>query len=414
MRILTTVIRLFPAVILTILITQSSGFGQVAGDILPAWQPGYLDIHQISTGQGDAAFAVLPDGTTLLIDAGTLSGTDPRTTKPRPNNSRRTGEWIARYISRMMPPNRESALDYALLTHFHGDHMGNVSDDSPLSSTGAYRLTGITDVGDAVPIRKMLDRAWPEYDEPFSSSKQIDNYQNFLQWQSKNNGLIGERFQPGRSDQIILVHNPKQYPEFEIRNIAANGVVWTGRGTATRAHIPPFDEIEPQDRSGENPYSIAFRMTYGSFDYFNGGDIQGEPQDWEPDWHDMETPVARVVGPVDVINHHGWIDAANAFFLSALRPRVHISSFWHVSHLGSRVMIRLLSQRPYKGPRDIFATNMMPEAKYSRKQLESLASEHGHIVVRVQPGGGSYHVITLDDTDESNQITGVFGPYEAQ
>src|SRR5690554_6729158 len=39
---------------------------------LPAWEKGYLDIHFINTGRGDAAFIVMPDGSSLLVDAGDL------------------------------------------------------------------------------------------------------------------------------------------------------------------------------------------------------------------------------------------------------------------------------------------------------------------------------------------------------
>src|SRR5581483_1941370 len=37
---------------------------------LPPWTAGYLYIHHISTGRGNSAYIVMPDGTTLLIDAG--------------------------------------------------------------------------------------------------------------------------------------------------------------------------------------------------------------------------------------------------------------------------------------------------------------------------------------------------------
>ena len=39
------------------------------GNPLPAWTEGCLDIHQINTGLGESAFYILPDGTTMLIDA---------------------------------------------------------------------------------------------------------------------------------------------------------------------------------------------------------------------------------------------------------------------------------------------------------------------------------------------------------
>jgi len=66
---------------------------------LAPWSPGELDIHQISTGRGNAAFFILPDGTTLLVDAGAAAGGTTQTA-PHPDASRQPGSWIARYISR--------------------------------------------------------------------------------------------------------------------------------------------------------------------------------------------------------------------------------------------------------------------------------------------------------------------------
>ena len=50
--------------------------GGLLGDVLPAWAPGTLDIHQIVTGRDNAAFVMFPDGTTLLLDAGDAGGTE--------------------------------------------------------------------------------------------------------------------------------------------------------------------------------------------------------------------------------------------------------------------------------------------------------------------------------------------------
>src|SRR5690606_33220209 len=78
---------------------------------LPTWEKGWLDIHHISTGRGDAAFFVFPDATTLLIDAGDMSETHPRTlsarnTKRLPNTTRSAPEWIVEYIKQFSPTNR--------------------------------------------------------------------------------------------------------------------------------------------------------------------------------------------------------------------------------------------------------------------------------------------------------------------
>src|SRR6478609_5350589 len=78
---------------------------------LPPWTRGTLDYHQISTGRGNAALVVFPDGTTMLVDAGAAGdGQAIADTEPRPNGSRRAGAWIADYLHSM----NAARLDYAL------------------------------------------------------------------------------------------------------------------------------------------------------------------------------------------------------------------------------------------------------------------------------------------------------------
>src|SRR4051812_16512207 len=62
------------------------------GQPIAPWSAGTLDIHQISTGRGNAALVVMPDGTTLLVDAG--AATAPFA-DARPNATRSPAAWIA-------------------------------------------------------------------------------------------------------------------------------------------------------------------------------------------------------------------------------------------------------------------------------------------------------------------------------
>jgi glyoxylase-like metal-dependent hydrolase (beta-lactamase superfamily II) len=157
-------IAVFLIAVVTSALAQTGPFHR--GDVLPAWAPGMLDIHQIVTGRGNAAFMMFPDGTTLLLDAGDAGGTnDDRLrvsdTDQRPNASRTPAQWIARYIRHMA--GSKARLDYVVITHFHGDHIGAITGSEPLSSHGDYRLRGITEIGETLPIVRLIDRGWPDY-----------------------------------------------------------------------------------------------------------------------------------------------------------------------------------------------------------------------------------------------------------
>lgn len=408
-----------------LLVVWSVGHAQQVGQPLPVWQEGYLDIHQINTGRGNAALLILPDGTTALIDAGQLDPTDPRTLSPRntparPNNSRQAGEWIARYARKALRFRNDPAIDYAIMTHFHDDHMGTPSTVSKKSSAGDYLLTGITEVGEHIPIRTLIDRGWPDYAYPrsFEQDPLVKNYRQFLQWQTQNKGLKVERLQAGRNDQIRLLQQPARYKDrFEIRNLAVNGEIWTGVGTVTRQHFPELKSLPPNQYPNENMCSMALRLSYGKFDYYSGGDIPGVLQFGQPVWHDVETPVAQVTGPVEVqlLDHHGNRDSQNGFLLASLRPRVLVIPVWSSDHPGHDVLARIYSQQIYPGERDVFATDMLEANKLVIGELlNRLKSDSGHVVVRVDPGGDSFRVIILEDSDESFRVKAIHGPYQSR
>jgi hypothetical protein len=352
------------------------GFADTAAktsEALPAWQEGFLDIHHISTGRGNAAFIVMPDGTTMLIDAGE---TDQSFIKevaplvpfpPRPNADHAVGYWIADYIRQFAPRGRPVALDYALITHFHTDHMGTLLPSSPMSATGAYRLTGITEVAEHIPIKTLMDRAAPDYKTPLdlrschesNNQKTVLNYLKMVDYR-RQHGQAVTGVRPGARDQIHL-GQPGKFPDFHIRNIASSGVIWTGHGEETQQYIPV--DAAKDCRYDENPYSNVLKFTYGKFSYYSGGDIPGVPNYLQPWWRDMETPVAAVVGPVDVMtmDHHGNRDTMNGNILRALRPRVIVQQNWLSAQPGEEVVVRLASKEFYPGPRDVFSTGMAEE-----------------------------------------------------
>ena len=56
------------------------------------WQPGFLDIHHISTGRGNSILTIAPDGTSLMVDAGAVKGPTEPLAAARPNATRRPGD----------------------------------------------------------------------------------------------------------------------------------------------------------------------------------------------------------------------------------------------------------------------------------------------------------------------------------
>ena len=91
-------------------------------------------------------------------------------------------------------------------------------------------------------------------------------------------------------------------------------------------------------------------------------------------------------------------------------------------------MRRMLSERIYPGPRDIFLTNAEwpgrqehllklygeTDTTWLWARLKETAARQGHILVRVQPGGAQYHVVVIDDQNESGNVLSVHGPFTSQ
>lgn len=393
---------------------------------LPVWQEGNLDIHHISTGSGNASFFIFPDGTTMILDVGEvdrvarMSRPNPLKASPRlPHDSISAAQCIASYIKQVLPSAEK--IDYGLITHFHSDHFGSLSTSRRNSVRGNYRLTGITELNEYMPIRKIIDRNYPKYDYPVDLRKHVLDKETFVNYLEFINTLVAknllkvEALEAGSKTQIIQKTHPEKFPNFIVRNLKSNGRIWTGSGSSNTNAIP--DSISLTDYN-ENLLSIALKISYGNFDYFTGGDMTGLQGFGLPKWFDMETPVARVTGKVEAmsLNHHGVRDASNDFFLKTLAPRVLVQQSWSSNHPGEEVLHRIISPATFPGKRDIFATYIHEETRvtYGRWLDDNYLAKHGHIVIRVLPGGDQFLVYVLDDTILKLNVLGTFGPYESR
>jgi hypothetical protein len=382
--------------------------------MLEPWKPGFLEIHHIATNRGNSTLMIFPDGTTMMVDAGAIYGTTPYLSEPRPSAARRPGEWIGRYARRRLQLSGLDEIDVFMLTHLHADHLGDLPPGAS-ASAGGYVATGVSDVASIVPIRRFVDRAWPDFSYPVPASLGFQqNYRAFLAAKQKEGAKI-ERFRPGARDQFQLTHNAAAYPLFEIRNLAVNGEVWTGQGEQTQKQFPNLASLQEADYPSENCCSAAIRLRYGNFGYYTGGDLPFDTNYGRDPWRDIETPVAQICGPVHVAvtNHHGYFNANGPEFVRALRPQVFVILAWDSAHPTVNTLATLSSKAIYPGSRDIFATLVKEENRIANKKTDDLRSRNGHIVVRVDPGGSTYRVHVLSNEDETDRVVASFGPWTA-
>jgi hypothetical protein len=386
------------------------------GGALPEPEVGGLEIHHIDTGRGNATFILGPDGTTLLIDAGEAHSLERSMSPARPDKSRRAGEWIARYVRRQLERTSRNSLDVLLLTHLHGDHVGEATEGSPLSSLGNYRLTGAADVAEAIHVNEMLDRGWPDYAYPTSPKDPTSlNYIALARSMAKR-GTIMQRARAGSLEQLALRHDASGYPNFNTRILSVNGDVWTGFGEGAKPMFPPPGKLSDTLLPSENMCCVSLRIQYGAFRYYSGGDLTCETEYGRLPWRDIETPVANSAGPVSVAvaNHHGYFDACGPAMVRALRPRAWVLPTWHVSHPAMNVMANIFSAELYPGDRSVFAVGMTQEALLTTERFSScLSSSEGHVVIRVPPSGHEFTVHVVNARDELGVLIKSFGPFAA-
>lgn len=375
-------------------------------EILPAWQEGYMDIHHISTGRGNCTFMILPDGTTMMIDAGDLGSTDftQEIMGRLPYTSRTPGEWIVRYVSHFLKAAGlpASHLDYMLVTHFHNDHIGTPSDYSIASISGKYSMAGVSYVGNFLEIEMFVDRGWPDYDHPFPGAldnSMMDNYREFLKDRRENHTYKEiTTFEVGTTDQFVLRKSAEAYPDFCIRNIYGSGQIWTGNEDDTEYIVP--SGIAHDVLSNENLWSAVINVSYGDFDYHTGGDILGN----YGDWRNVESKVGRLIGETDVYNcdHHAYKDAMIQDVIDKTSPQAFVIPVWDYYHPESAPLSRMLDST---GPeRMVFAAGLVASNRTRLLEDGEKIKPDGHVVVRVYEGGNEFQIYVLNDRTSDYEV----------
>jgi competence protein ComEC len=244
-----------------------------------------LKIYFIDVEGGQSTLVVTPDRHSLLIDTGFAGdGTGFRPGDPHQ----------ARDANRIIAATRDAGItqiDYLLITHFHPDHDG-----------------GVTELAQLMPIRVFIDHGIPSTEAANTSTETKAAFQSYAAVRS-----TGQQLQPVPGDHLPL-------KDIEVTVVSSAGSTLAAplpNAGATNSACP-VHAIPARDPY-ENPRSTGIVIRYGRFRFLDVGDLTGQPL------FNLVCP-KNLIGAVDayLVAHHGGPDAAGAETFAAFSPRVAI------------------------------------------------------------------------------------------
>jgi len=234
---------------------------------------GKLRVYFIDVEGGQSTLFVTPAGKSLLIDTGW------------PDNAFRDADRIVAAAKNA----GLSRIDYVLITHYHDDHVGGVSQLIQRIPVGAFIVHG--------PNRE-LDKG---------TEQGYETFQKVLT-DTKAKEIVAK---PG--DRLPV-------EGLDVTVISADGkVIQTPLpGGGQPNAFCKQSEIRPPDQT-ENARSLGVLIRFGDLKILDLGDLT-----WDKE-RDLMCPDNRL-GKVDVlvVSHHGWYQSSSPALVDAIHPRVAI------------------------------------------------------------------------------------------
>lgn len=369
---------------------------------LPAWSAGYLDIHAINSGRGECTLVIMPDGTSMMIDAGEYYTSSAKAVDQKPNANIRPFKVYTAYAKYFLKATGREFLDFFLLTHYHQDHMGQHRASYGTSGDG-YCRSGVMAVYDDLPIKKLVDRCGPSA-TPTTSDYSADVYEDFkqfAQYRKAQDGMEWYAFNMNASGnykkQFILKYDTSY--DCTVYNLGANGKYWNGSG---------FDSYG--GTLYENGACATVLISYGDFDYYSGGDCGCQTGIMQKIVSGMNKKVEAMKA-----THHMYYNTLDASTCNILRPKITVAQIFDSDKPGDPAF----SFHRQWG--DVFITNIHQGRLDNSADIkggtpvDGLGSKvkdyGGHFVIRVSPGGSEFYVYKLRDTDFSYSVEATYGPY---
>jgi beta-lactamase superfamily II metal-dependent hydrolase len=228
---------------------------------------GTLQMYFVDVEGGQSTLIVTPSGQSLLIDAG-----------------------FPGHAGRVAQAARDAGLsriDYLVVTHFHADHFG-----------------GVSELAQLMPIGTFIDHN--DLRQPGAAPAFMESFAAYARARSTAVRLIarpGDRLPLNDIDGVVVSSDRATITE------ALPGA-GSKNAACTSAHLPAEESLE-------NPRSTGIRFDFGRFRFIDLGDLAGEPL------FALFCPT-DLLGPADVyvLPHHGGGDAAHPATFGSQPPRV--------------------------------------------------------------------------------------------